>query len=90
MEENIYLEIAANLLHLTKIDEDGNKVLDDEKVAKALRDAVAAVYGDHDNDEVDLPSMDRGVDVLEEATDMYDDARIHAETDVSRKSLGRS
>jgi len=91
MEENISLEIAANLLHLTK-DEDGEKKLDALKVATAIADAVSAVYGDYNQDDPDqsgdLEQMRTGADVLEKALQQYEILIQLTEDQVAKKHLG--
>lgn len=92
MEENISLEIAANLLHLTMEGEDGEKQLDPLKVATAIADSVAAIYGDFDQDDPelsgDLLKMREGADVLEKALQQYEVLIQLVEDQVAKNHLG--
>ena len=68
------LEIAAQLLHLTQRDGPDQR-LDDSKVATVIADAIAATYGDFNEDlelSGDPEQMIRGVNVLEKALQQYE------------------
>jgi len=94
VDENVSLEIAANLLHLYKTDENGEKQLDDGRVATALAESMGALYGDYNQDDIDMSgdpeTMRRGVEVLENALRQYEMLLELTETQVARKHLGAS